>query len=72
MVCVWWSWEAIEDTHQLKKDPESLKIYFKDGAAIKDSIFKRPDLDKLFQLIATEARKAYEGDIAKNGRGNEC
>ena len=22
--------KAIEDTHQLKKDPESLKIYFKD------------------------------------------
>ena len=59
--------KAIEDTHQLKKDPESLKIYFKDGAAIKeDSIFKRPDLDKTFQLIATEGKKGfYEGDIAK-------
>ena len=59
--------KAIEDTHQLKKDPESLKIYFKDGAAIKEgSIFKRPDLDKTFQLIATEGKKGfYEGDIAK-------
>ena len=59
--------KAIEDTHQLKKDPESLKIYFKDGAAIKeDSIFKRPDLEKTFQLIASEGKKGfYEGDIAK-------
>ncbi len=59
--------KAIEDTHQLKKDPESLKIYFKDGAAIKEgSIFKRPDLDKTFQLIATEGKKGfYEGIIAK-------
>ena len=59
--------KAIEDTHQLKKDPESLKIYFKDGAAIKEgSIFKRPDLEKTFQLIASEGKKGfYEGDIAK-------
>ena len=34
--------KAIEDTHQPKKDPEFLKIYFKDGAAIKEnSIFKK-------------------------------
>ena len=59
--------KAIEDTHQLKRDPESLKIYFKDGAAIKeDSIFKRSDLEKSFQLIASEGKKGfYEGDIAK-------
>jgi len=59
--------KAIEDTHQLKKDPESLKIYFKDGAAIKEnSIFKRPDLEKTFQLIVSEGKKGfYEGDIAK-------
>ena len=59
--------KAIDDTHQLKKDPESLRIYFKNGAAIKEgSIFKRPDLDKTFQLIATEGKKGfYEGDIAK-------
>ena len=59
--------KAIEDTHQLKKDPESLKIYFKDGAAIKEnSIFKRPDLEKTFQLIVREGKKGfYEGDIAK-------
>ena len=58
--------KAIEDTHQLKKDPESLKIYFKDGYAIKEnSTFKRPDLEKTFQLIATNGKKGfYEGDIA--------
>lgn len=58
--------KAIEDTNQLKKDPESLKIYFKDGSAIKEnSTFKRPDLEKTFQLIATNGKKGfYEGDIA--------
>lgn len=58
--------KAIEDTNQLKKDPESLKIYFKDGYAIKEnSTFKRPDLEKTFQLIATNGKKGfYEGDIA--------
>ena len=58
--------KAIEDTNQLKKDPESLKIYFKDGFAIKEnSTFKRPDLEKTFQLIATNGKKGfYEGDIA--------
>ena len=58
--------KAIEDTHQLKKDPESLKIYFKDGFAIKEnSTFKRPDLEKTLQLIATNGKKGfYEGDIA--------
>ena len=58
--------KAIEDTHQLKKDPESLKIYFKDGYAIKEnSTFKRPDLEKTLQLIATNGKKGfYEGDIA--------
>ena len=58
--------KAIEDTNQLKKDPESLKIYFKDGYAIKEnSTFKRPDLEKTLQLIATNGKKGfYEGDIA--------
>ena len=58
--------KAIEDTNQLKKDPESLKIYFKDGFAIKEnSTFKRPDLEKTLQLIATNGKKGfYEGDIA--------
>jgi len=59
--------KAIDDTHQLKKDPESLKIYFKDGVAIKEnSLFKRPDLENTFQLIASNGIEGfYEGDIAK-------
>jgi len=58
--------KAIDDTHQLKKDPESLKIYFKDGVAIKEnSLFKRPDLENTFQLIASNGKEGfYEGDIA--------
>ena len=59
--------KAIDDTHQLKKDPESLKIYFKDGVAIKEnSLFKRPDLENTFQIIASNGKEGfYEGDIAK-------
>ena len=59
--------KAIDDTHQLEKDPESLKIYFKDGEAIKEnSLFKRPDLENTFQLIASNGKEGfYEGDIAK-------
>ena len=59
--------KAIDDTHQLKKDPESLKIYFKDNTAIKENtIFKRPGLEKTFKLIASGGRDAfYKGDIAK-------
>ena len=59
--------KAIDDTHQLKKDPESLKIYFKNGTAIKENtIFKRPDLEKTFKLIASGGKDAfYKGDIAK-------
>ena len=59
--------KAIDDTHQLKKDPESLKIYFKDNTAIKENtIFKRPDLEKTFKLIASGGKDAfYKGDIAK-------
>ena len=59
--------KAIEDNHQLKKDPESLKIYFKNGSAIKEnSVFKRPDLEKTFKLIASNGKDGfYKGDIAK-------
>ena len=59
--------KAIDDTHQLKKDPESLKIYFRNGTAIKENtIFKRPDLEKTFKLIASGGKDAfYKGDIAK-------
>ena len=59
--------KAIDDTQQLKKDPESLKIYFKDNTAIKENtIFKRPGLEKTFKLIASGGKDAfYKGDIAK-------
>ena len=59
--------KVIENTHQLKKDPESLKIYFKDGNPIQEySVFKRPDLEKTFQIIASNGKKGfYEGEIAK-------
>ena len=59
--------KAIDDTQQLKKDPESLKIYFKNSIAIKENtIFKRPDLEKTFKLIASGGKDAfYKGDIAK-------
>ena len=58
--------KAIDDTHQLKKDPESLKIYFKDGVAIKEnSLFKRPDLENTFKLIASNGKEGfYDGVIA--------
>jgi gamma-glutamyltranspeptidase/glutathione hydrolase len=60
--------KAIEDTEQLRQDPESLSIYFPDGEAIKEnSIFKRPDLEKTLNIIATEGIDGfYKGDIAKS------
>ena len=59
--------KVIDETHQLKKDPESLRIYFKNGSAIKENtIFKRPDLEKTFKLIASNGKDGfYKGDIAK-------
>ena len=60
--------KAIEDTAQLRKDPESLSIYFPNGEAVKEnSIFKRPDLEKTLNIIATEGIDGfYKGDIAKS------
>ena len=60
--------KAIEDTAQLRKDPESLSIYFPNGEAVKEnSIFKRPDLEKTLNIIATEGVDGfYKGDIAKS------
>ena len=60
--------KAIEDTSQLRKDPESLSIYFPNGEAVKEnSIFKRPDLEKTLNIIATEGVDGfYKGDIAKS------
>ena len=59
--------KVIDETHQLKQDPESLRIYFKNGSAIKENtIFKRPDLEKTFKLIASNGKDGfYKGDIAK-------
>ena len=60
--------KAIEDTEQLKADPESFKIYFRDGKAIKqNSIFKRPDLAKTFKIISKHGRDGfYKGEVAEN------
>ena len=59
--------KAIEDTEQLRLDPESLKIYFPNNEVIKEnSIFKRPDLEKTLTIIAKEGKDGfYKGDIAK-------
>ncbi len=60
--------KSIEDTKQLKFDPESLKIYFNNGEAIKEnSIFKRPDLAKTFRNISKEGKNGfYKGEVAEN------
>ena len=60
--------KAIEDTKQLKFDSESLKIYFNNGAAIKEnSIFKRPDLAKTFRNISKQGRNGfYKGEVAES------
>ena len=59
--------KAIQDTEQLRLDPESLKIYFPNNEVIKEnSIFKRPDLEKTLTIIAKEGKDGfYKGDIAK-------
>jgi len=59
--------QAIGSSSQLKKDPESRRIYFKDGSPIKEgSLMQRPDLAKTLSLIAENGDKAfYEGEIAK-------
>ena len=59
--------QAIGSSSQLKKDPESRRIYFKDGSPIKEgSLMVRPDLAKTLSLIAAKGAKAfYEGEIAK-------
>ena len=59
--------QAIGSSSQLKKDPESRRIYFNDGFPIKEgSLMQRPDLAKTLSLIADKGPKAfYEGEIAK-------
>ena len=58
--------KVLEDTPQLKEDPESLRIYFKNNKAVlENSIFKRPDLAKTFNIIADNGKDGfYKGEIA--------
>ena len=58
--------KAIESSEQLKEDPESKRIYYKDGKALEvGSIMKRPDLANTFTIISKNGKKGfYEGEIA--------
>ena len=58
--------KVIEETPQLREDPESFRIYFKNNKAVaENSILKRPDLAKTFSLIANQGMDGfYKGEIA--------
>ncbi len=59
--------KAIADTHQLKSDPESSLIFFKNGKAIAEhSIFKRPDLARTLTHISERGKDGfYKGEVAQ-------
>ena len=57
---------AIRSAPQLLEDPESKRIYFSDGDALKiNSLMKRPDLAKTISLIADQGLEGfYAGEVA--------
>ena len=58
---------VIEVTPQLKRDNESLSIYYKNGEPLQEySVMKRPDLANTFREISKNGVKGfYEGVIAE-------
>ena len=57
---------AIKSAPQLLVDPESKRIYFSDGEALKiNSLMKRPDLAKTISLISDQGLEGfYAGEVA--------
>ena len=57
---------AIKSAPQLLEDPESKRIYFTDGEALKiNSLMKRPDLAKTISQIADQGLEGfYAGEVA--------
>ena len=58
---------AIGSSYQLKKDPESRKIYFQNNKPIAiGSLMKRPDLAKTFEAISKDGKDGfYDGWVAE-------
>jgi len=53
---------AIGSSYQLKKDPESRKIYFQNNKPVAiGSLMKRPDLAKTFEAISKEGKDGFYG-----------
>ena len=51
---------ALTDSSQLKNDPESRKIFFEGGSAMKENtILKRPDLAQTLERISEEGAKGF-------------
>ena len=59
--------KAIESTSQLLDDPESKRIYYNNGEALKEgSVMKRPDLANTIQSISNNGLDGfYKGKIAQ-------